>query len=396
MQIAVDFDNLSETTLILISLSRVLFLVANIWLDYSFLTPKKHPVWFQFIMFAGTWVIINTLRGFLDPIVQNHYWVGHLLSLLYLVPLSVIFQETLHAKLFVFLVVFYFNQCNFQILFYLELFLFGNMVGILLFVGFMAELMLIPAIKQYLRPHVRNIIDVIDQQNHVFIVLPILSFFLLAFYGSERSYSLLSFIPLILLTLYVAFSYYLIALAIKQTKRNQQLELTSRTDSLTGLYNRRHMEQIIQEEYAKYQRTGAEFALIVVDFDFFKLINDTYGHAGGDFLLKSVSEDIIRASRRYDTVARWGGDEFLLLLPETNVKESLEVAEHINKTVRERRYVYDKELLSVTLTTGVYVVQCGDTVAEIIENADKGMYKGKRTGRNCVMYFDDSDKTIVG
>ena len=101
------------------------------------------------------------------------------------------------------------------------------------------------------------------------------------------------------------------------------------------------MEQKIQEEYDQYQRTGSEFALIIADIDLFKAINDIYGHAGGDCLLKLVSEDLRKSVREYDVVARWGGDEFLLLLPATNIKNAVGLAERISKTVEKNRYNYE-------------------------------------------------------
>lgn len=211
----------------------------------------------------------------------------------------------------------------------------------------------------------------------------------------KENYSLSTFIMLVLCTLLSAFSYYLIAISIDQTKRHQQLELTAKTDSLTGLYNRRHMEQRIQEEYELYQRTGSEFALIIVDIDLFKTINDRYGHAGGDCLLKSVSEDLRKSVREYDIVARWGGDEFFLLLPVTNAENAVGLAERISKTVEQRKYVYENQTLSVTLTLGVSVIRRGDTVASIIKKTDLVMYQGKRAGRNCVILFDHIDNPEI-
>lgn len=389
MQNVADFIIPTDTVLLLINLSRALFVIANIWLNYSFLSPRKYPVWLQIAVISTAWILIYLLRDFLEPIVQNHFWVGYVLSLLYLIPFTLIFQETFHAKLFVFLLVFTINQCIFQILYRFEILLFNNIIGTLLFMGFLLEVMLIPAINKHLRCHIRNILDVLGQQNQLFIILPILSFCLLAFISSGEEHSLITFISLVLLVFYIGFSYYLIALSIVQTKRNQQLELTARTDSLTGLYNRRHMEYMIQSEYAKYQKSGLEFALIAIDLDNFKLINDTHGHTGGDFLLKSVSEDIINTVRERHAVARWGGDEFLLLLPETNLQETLETAERINKTIRERPYTYGSTMLSLTLTIGAYIVRSGDTVDKIIENADKGMYRGKWAGRDCVILYND-------
>lgn len=383
---------MSENALILITLSRGVFLITNILLDYSFLTSKR-PIWFQIMAFAGTWVTIYFSRDHLTPIIPDPFLLGYILSLLYLVPFALVFKETLHAKIFVYFMVFSLSQCNFLICLFLELLVFKHMVGVVILLGLLVELSSIPLIRRYVRPHIRNILEVIDQQNPIFTLFPIFSFVLLAFYGVQRSNLLSTFIPLVLSTILSFFSYYLIAISIDQTKRHQQLELTSRTDSLTGLYNRRHMEERIQEEYERYQRTGGEFALIIADIDLFKGINDMYGHAGGDYLLKAVSEELRNAVREYDIVARWGGDEFLLLLPMTKSEDAMGLAERISKTVEKRRYAYEKAELGVTLTLGVSIIRSGDTVASMIHKADVVMYQGKRTGRNCVLAFDSIANT---
>lgn len=385
---------MSDNTLILISLSRAVFIIANIWLDYSFLTSKR-PLWFQITAIAGTWVTTYLLRGLLSPIITDVFWLSYILNLSYLVPFVLIFKETLHAKVFIFFMVFSLSQCNFLILLYLEELVFENVIGGLLLGGMLLELSCVPLIKKYLRVHVRNILDVIEQQNPIFTVFPILSFLMLAFYRIQTDYSLAMFILLVLNVLLIGFSYYLIALSIDQTKRHQQLELTSRTDSLTGLYNRLHMEHCIQEEYEQYQRTGSQFALVIADIDFFKKVNDMYGHDCGDCLLKLISEDLRNSIRAYDVVARWGGEEFLLLLPATNEENAVGLAERINKIVGERGYAYETEILSVTLTLGVYVSRQGDTISSIIKKADIALYQGKRAGRNCVISFDSIANTEI-
>jgi len=385
---------MSENTLILIALSRAVFLIASILLDYSFLTSNR-PIWFQTIAFAGTWVIGYFLRGLLSPIITDPFLIGYILSLLYLIPFALVFRETIHAKFFVFFMVSSISLCVFIICLYLEVLVYNHVVGGLVLIGVLLELSSVPLIRKYVTPHVRNILEVINQQNPSFTLFPILSFVLLAFYGVQRTYMLSTFITLVLCTLVVAFSYYLISTSIEQTKRNQQLMVTARTDSLTGLCNRRHMEQRIQEEFERYQRTGTEFALIIVDIDLFKEINDRYGHDCGDYLLKSVSEDLRKSVREYDAVARWGGDEFLLLLPATNGENAVELAERIGNTVEKHRYAYENEALSVTLTLGVSVIRRGDTVASIIKKADIAMYQGKRIGRTCVIFFDNMANTDI-
>ena len=376
---------MSESTLILFNLSRVVFAISNILLAYSFLTPKR-PFWFQTIAFVGTGVIHIFLRGLLTPIGLDPFLIGYILALLYLIPITLVFQETIHAKFFVLFMVISLSQFNFLICLFLEQFVFNHMVSGLILIGQLLELFSIPLIRKPITPHIKNILEIINRQNPIVALFPFFSFLLLAFYGVQRTYLLSSFIPLVLSSIIIFFSYYLISIAIEQTKRHQQLELISRTDSLTGLYNRRHMEQGIQKEYEQHQRTGLEFALIIIDIDLFKGINDTYGHAGGDCVLKSVAEDLRRSVREYDTVARWGGDEFLLMLPATNEENAIRLAERIRDIVEKRRYAYENEALSVTLTLGVSVIRNdGDTVDSMIRKADILMYQGKRAGRNCVI-----------
>ena len=394
-QTVVDFARLSTNTIMIIQISRLVFVIANIWLYYSFLTVKKQSLWFQVAAFAGTWTAINYLREFIMPVIQNHYWAGYILSFLLLIPLSLIFKESFHAKLFVFFMVSSFSQAIFSLLCHVEVLALNNMVGWLLLGGLLLELACISLIRKYIRLHIKNILAVLDQQHRIFSLFPMLSFALVAFYAGEMTYSVFTAIPLLLFTLMMGFSYYLIAISIEQTKYNQQLELTSRTDSLTSLYNRRYMETRIQEEIERYQQTGLEFALLIIDVDLFKVINDRYGHVCGDFLLRSVAEDIRKSVRPTDTVARWGGDEFLLLLPETNAQTAMELAGRIGKNVGKRRYLYDNNTLGVTLTIGAAVIKNGDTADSIIKNADMGMYQGKRIGKNRVVFFDNLEKGVT-
>jgi diguanylate cyclase (GGDEF)-like protein len=383
---------MSENTLILITLSRVVFLITNILLNCTFLT-SKHPIWVQTGAFVCTWAANYFFRGLLSPIIIDPFLIGYTLSLLYIIPITLVFQETLHAKLFVYFMVFSISQCIFLVLIYLEVLLFHRVTGGLLLGGLLLELASMPLIRRYIKPHVRNILEVIKQLNPTFALFPLVSFILVAFYGVQRTYSVLSLSSLVLTNILIFFSYYLIAKSIEQTKKNQQLAATARTDSLTGLYNRWHMEQRIQEEYERYQRTGSEFALIIADVDLFKAVNDNYGHDSGDCLLKALSEDIRKSVREYDLVARWGGDEFLLLLPATNAENAVDLAKRIGGTVGKRRYVNENEALTVTLTLGVSVNRSGDDIANIIKKADIAMYQGKRAGGNRVISFDSIANT---
>jgi len=166
---------------------------------------------------------------------------------------------------------------------------------------------------------------------------------------------------------------------------NRQLDLASRTDSLTGLYNRRHLEERIHEEYLRFVREGGAFSLVVADVDHFKEVNDSHGHDAGDDLLEQISADIVRSVREYDTVARWGGEEFLLLLPGRTAAEAAVVAERIRSVVARRAYACGSAKLSVTLTLGVSSPRRGEPLADLFKRADDALYQGKRSGRNRVV-----------
>lgn len=166
---------------------------------------------------------------------------------------------------------------------------------------------------------------------------------------------------------------------------NRRLDLSSRTDTLTGLYNRRHAEEAFDQEMAKHSRTGERFSVVVCDLDFFKEVNDRHGHDAGDALLRMVADDLARSVRPYDTLSRWGGEEFLLLLPGTRRDEALALAERIRKSVQDRVYDHGELHLRLTVTLGVSSVEKGDSVSEVIKRADEALYQGKRSGRNRVV-----------
>jgi len=172
---------------------------------------------------------------------------------------------------------------------------------------------------------------------------------------------------------------------VQLEEMNRQLDRASRTDSLTGLYNRRHMEERIHEEYLRFGREGGVFSIVVADVDYFKEVNDRYGHDAGDDLLEQLSADIVRSVREYDTVARWGGEEFLLLLPGRGLEAAGAVAERIRSVVEARRYSCGTASLSVTLTLGVGCPRPGDALADVFKRADDALYEGKRAGRNRVV-----------
>jgi len=168
-------------------------------------------------------------------------------------------------------------------------------------------------------------------------------------------------------------------------KVNKILALHSLTDSLTGLYNRRYVEERIQDEFSRFLRSGTQFAVAFVDIDYFKTVNDVHGHAAGDSLLQSLSQDLREVVRTYDTVARWGGEEFLILFPAEDATGAQAIAERLREMIAARCFVHGDESLKVTLTIGISSVLSGDTAADVIKRADNALYEGKRQGRNQVV-----------
>lgn len=168
---------------------------------------------------------------------------------------------------------------------------------------------------------------------------------------------------------------------------NKKLDLISRTDELTGLPNRRDMNETIANEIGRSQRTHKPFSFIFIDIDHFKSINDTYGHACGDVVLKSVAQTVRSLLRKYDVFARYGGEEFLTLLPETDLEGAAVVAERFRKKIERMTVHYGDYTINVTVTLGVAKFDERLGADRSIQQADKALYQGKESGRNQVVIW---------
>ena len=168
-------------------------------------------------------------------------------------------------------------------------------------------------------------------------------------------------------------------------KAYTQLELLARTDPLTGLSNRRCILENIEDEIIRYERHNNPFAIIICDIDDFKKFNDKFGHECGDHVLVSIGEHLKSILRNQDGVARWGGEEFLLLLPETNLESGKKVAEMIRTKIFLNSLSYQGNKFSVTMTFGVSIFNDKCSVSECIRRADLALYRGKNNGKNCVV-----------
>ncbi|MDY6311085.1 MAG: GGDEF domain-containing protein, partial [Cyanobacteriota bacterium] len=167
-------------------------------------------------------------------------------------------------------------------------------------------------------------------------------------------------------------------------------------DALTGFYNRHQLEERIKQEVANAKRQHAPLCGIMTDIDFFKSVNDTYGHAVGDLVLKTIAKVIRGQLREYDIAGRYGGEEFSILLPFTKINEAKMVAERLRKAVEEKSVNISKILpdndvkeIKITISMGVYEIKEDDKEEDLMEKADKALYQAKNTGRNKVVINND-------
>ncbi len=159
-------------------------------------------------------------------------------------------------------------------------------------------------------------------------------------------------------------------------------EKASRTDELTQLSNRRDMWQHLEQEYFRFERTGNPFSVILFDIDHFKQVNDTYGHDAGDFVLVRFAELLKETSRKIDLAARWGGEEFLVLLPETGLDQALALAERLRKHIEQAVVNYKQQEIRITASGGVGAINLAQGLNGLLKQADINLYQAKVLGRN--------------
>ncbi len=163
---------------------------------------------------------------------------------------------------------------------------------------------------------------------------------------------------------------------------NKKLNQLASKDSLTNIYNRRMMDKFISLEVEKAKRYKHSLSLIMVDIDNFKEVNDKFGHQVGDEVIVKLVEILSRNIRKSDILGRWGGEEFIILLPETNIKEAYLVAENLRKKVENHTF---EKVGTKTMSLGISELKFDENILEFIKSADDAMYKAKRSGKNKVM-----------
>jgi len=175
-------------------------------------------------------------------------------------------------------------------------------------------------------------------------------------------------------------------LITRQQMLTDELQQMAETDYLTGLYNRSKLTERLTVEIARHQRFNRELSVVLIDVDYFKQTNDTMGHYAGDRLLKSISARIVDTIRSVDVPGRWGGEEFLVICPETDLQGATQLAEKLRQSIGGAPF---GELGSKTVSCGVAAVNTDTKLVTLMNRADKALYTAKHAGRNQVAVAPD-------
>ncbi|KJH81771.1 sensor domain-containing diguanylate cyclase [Stutzerimonas stutzeri] len=169
---------------------------------------------------------------------------------------------------------------------------------------------------------------------------------------------------------------------------NQELQRLSSTDRLTGLFNRGHWEEMLRQDYARHRRYDRNAALVMFDIDHFKRINDSYGHQAGDAVIQRAAELIRQSMRDADIAGRYGGEEFVVLLPDTDSEGAVTFAERLRQSIEAHEVIHEGRSIHFTVSLGIAdLSQPTSGYAQLIERADSAMYMSKSAGRNQVSLY---------
>ncbi|NIA06182.1 MAG: diguanylate cyclase [Actinobacteria bacterium] len=168
----------------------------------------------------------------------------------------------------------------------------------------------------------------------------------------------------------------------------QALWVLATRDSLTKLWNRSAILETLDREFARAARQGTFLGVVMADIDHFKHINDTYGHRGGDALLTQLSQRLVRELRKYDTVGRYGGEEFLIVLPQPLAADTQVVAERLRQVVTQTSFQIERQTIPITMSFGAVAVSPSQQITPdiLVRAADEALYRAKANGRNRVEF----------
>lgn len=204
--------------------------------------------------------------------------------------------------------------------------------------------------------------------------------------SENRRFSFYSAIT-VLITLFAILAFISAKFMQKLNKAQEELEISATTDSLTGLFNRKAAYERLSEQLAKTRRLSTHLSCLMIDIDHFKRVNDQHGHLVGDRVLQEVADCIKQSSREYDILCRYGGEEFLIILPETGLSTAITVAERYRQKIAEAVIEIDQQKLRLTISIGVTEAQSDETETRdmVIARADEALYQAKEQGRNQVV-----------
>jgi diguanylate cyclase (GGDEF)-like protein len=180
-----------------------------------------------------------------------------------------------------------------------------------------------------------------------------------------------------------------IALGISNIKMRETLRNQSLRDSLTGLYNRRYLDESLERELSRCQRKSASLAVLMLDVDHFKRFNDEFGHEAGDIVIQSLANVLRKFSRKDDIACRYGGEEFIFVIPEIDLEAVLKRAESLHEALSQLHIRYGgKTLTQITISVGVALYPLhGNNMHDLIAASDRALYEAKNTGRNKTVVY---------
>ncbi len=184
-----------------------------------------------------------------------------------------------------------------------------------------------------------------------------------------------------------------VANRLQLQQANQELYVISRTDGLTGLFNRKHWEEALNSEFRRFVRYNHPCTLLMFDIDHFKRVNDTYGHPAGDEVIRQTASVLKQSIREIDIAGRYGGEEFGVILIDTDAEGAFVVAERIRAAMEKNTIYHESHVINYTISIGIAELDAAMTEPTMwVDSADRGLYRAKRAGRNRSVVFSSGER----